>query len=65
MVSRKPTELRFDLTTGNGQPLYETFQNFHLDNGPNYTIHLDFGQGTAGMHISMTLLIAYLNKRSQ
>jgi hypothetical protein len=53
IVSNGPTELRMDLTDGDGKTVYETFQNFHLDAGPEYTIHLDPGQGTAGILFSV------------
>ena len=51
MASKGPTELRFDLTPAVGETVYVNFQNFYLDPGPNYTIHLDPGQGTAGKNV--------------
>ncbi|XP_045178930.2 microfibril-associated glycoprotein 4-like [Mercenaria mercenaria] len=43
MASHGKTELRLDLTAGDGRTGYETFPNFKLDNSPNYTLHLDPG----------------------
>ncbi|XP_053387889.1 fibrinogen C domain-containing protein 1-like isoform X2 [Mercenaria mercenaria] len=48
MASQGKTELRLDLTAADGTTVYETFQNFYLDEGPNYTLHIDPGTGTAG-----------------
>ncbi|XP_053387986.1 angiopoietin-2-like isoform X1 [Mercenaria mercenaria] len=48
MASQGKTELRLDLTAADGTTAYETFQNFYLDEGPNYTLHIDHGTGTAG-----------------
>ncbi|XP_060574482.1 angiopoietin-related protein 1-like [Ruditapes philippinarum] len=48
MVSRGKTELRLDLTAADGTSVYETFQNFRLDERPYYTLHIDKGVGTAG-----------------
>ncbi|XP_053386989.1 angiopoietin-1-like [Mercenaria mercenaria] len=48
MASQRKTVLRLDLTAANGTTAYETFQNFYLDEGPNYTLHIDPGTGTAG-----------------
>ncbi|XP_053390846.1 fibrinogen-like protein A [Mercenaria mercenaria] len=48
MTSQGKTELRLDLTAADGTAVYETFQNFYLDEGPNYTLHIDPGTGTAG-----------------
>ncbi|XP_060607406.1 ficolin-3-like [Ruditapes philippinarum] len=48
MVSQGKTELRLDLTAAGGEHVYETFQNFHLSDGPYYSLHIDKGVGTAG-----------------
>ncbi|XP_053387230.1 fibropellin-1-like [Mercenaria mercenaria] len=48
MTSQGKTELRLDLTAADGTTAFETFQNFYLDEGSNYTLHIDPGKGTAG-----------------
>jgi hypothetical protein len=50
MVSRGKSELRLDLTAADGKTVYETFQNFSLGERPYYTLHIDKGVGTAGIH---------------
>ncbi|XP_060576051.1 ficolin-1-like [Ruditapes philippinarum] len=47
MTSQGKNELRVDLTTADGTTMHETFRNFKIDAGPEYTIHFDPGFGTA------------------
>ena len=45
MVSQGKSELRLHITSDRGFSSYETFQNFKLDRGPRYTLHIDRGVG--------------------
>ena len=49
MTSRHTTELRIDLTAADGTTAYETYQNFSLSPGPDYTLHVGQAVGTAGI----------------
>ncbi|XP_045191722.2 uncharacterized protein LOC123548492 [Mercenaria mercenaria] len=48
MTSQRQSELRIDLTTPGGKTAFENFQNFSVSAGPNYTLHILRGTGTAG-----------------
>lgn len=48
MAAQAKTELRLDLTAGDGTEAYVVSPNFHLGTAPNYTLHVDLGSGTAG-----------------
>ncbi|XP_045157213.2 ficolin-3-like [Mercenaria mercenaria] len=46
MTSQGKTELRVDLTAADGTTAYDTFQNFYLSEGPNYSLHFEAGTYT-------------------
>ena len=48
MASRGATELRIDLTAADNTYAYVVHKNFYLDQGPDFTLHIDEGTGTAG-----------------
>ncbi|XP_053391925.1 hemicentin-1-like isoform X2 [Mercenaria mercenaria] len=47
MAAQGKNELRLDLSAADGSNVFETFQNFVLGPGPNYTLNFDRGIGTA------------------
>ena len=47
MTSKQTTELRIDMTAADGTTAYVTYQNFSLSQGPDYTLHIGQGAGTA------------------
>ena len=47
MTSQQNTELRIDMTAADGTTAYVTYQNFSLSQGPDYTLHIGQGAGTA------------------
>lgn len=49
MASKGQSELRIDLEAADGTKAYEIFQNFSLSPGPDYTLHISKGTGTAGL----------------
>ncbi|XP_052235372.1 fibrinogen alpha-2 chain-like isoform X2 [Dreissena polymorpha] len=48
MTSKAQTELRVDLMAAEGSTVYEVFPNFRLSASPDYRLHVDKGNGTAG-----------------
>ena len=48
MSSHHTTELRIDVTAADDSSAYETYQNFSLSPGPDYTLHIGQAAGTAG-----------------
>lgn len=49
LVSKGKSELRIDLEAADGTKAYETFQDFSLSPGPDYTLHISKGTGTTGL----------------
>ena len=49
-MTREPSKLLIDLTGVNGSKAYEVFGSFSLSSAPNYTLNIEPGTGTAGMH---------------
>ncbi|XP_052236967.1 uncharacterized protein LOC127848505 isoform X2 [Dreissena polymorpha] len=48
MTSKAQTELRVELMAADGSTVYEVFPNFRLLTAPDYMLHVDEGNGTAG-----------------
>ncbi|XP_060572733.1 fibropellin-1-like [Ruditapes philippinarum] len=48
LVSQGNYELRIDVTAANGSKGYETFPNFTISAGSNYTLHISPGHGSIG-----------------
>lgn len=58
MTANHTNELRIDLTAANGTTAYETYQNFSLSQGSNYSLRIGSEDGTAGWYLT-TLFLLY------
>jgi hypothetical protein len=50
LVSQGNYELRIDVTAANGSKGYETYPNFTISAGSNYTLHILPGHGSIGLN---------------
>jgi hypothetical protein len=63
LVSQGNYELRIDVTAADGFKGYETFPNFTISAGSNYTLHILSGHGSIGLN-SIIALIKITEERS-
>jgi hypothetical protein len=61
-VSQRNSELRIDVTFANGSKGYETFPNFTISAGSNYTLHISPGSGSLGSRYIIIIIIFQLNR---
>ncbi|XP_060572732.1 uncharacterized protein LOC132730759 isoform X2 [Ruditapes philippinarum] len=57
LVSQGNYELRIDVTAANGSKGYETFPNFTISAGSNYTLHILPGHGSIGDNGTQGMLL--------
>ncbi|XP_052218123.1 microfibril-associated glycoprotein 4-like [Dreissena polymorpha] len=58
-MTTNASSLRIDLVAADQSSVYEVFQNFRLSAAPNYTLHVDPGQGSAGDHYGLSFHNGY------